>query len=195
MLPALALPPLAGRHRAGGDPRERGTRPLPRLSHQSLQADRLRAVGERGGDRGHALGVQSPLRLGRAARRGLLGRACRHGGDRRHAQLSRTRAWCVVLHPFSRVSIDLDTALAVLFRPAVRRLHRVLADRPCRRRRTNHGAVPQAHDRGRRHGRPSHHRACGTAANLSPRRRKRSAGAADARAGQAIRRYSRSRRH
>jgi ABC-type branched-subunit amino acid transport system ATPase component len=40
------------------------------------------------GHRRRALGLQPPLRLRRAARRRLLGRAHRHGGDRRHAQLS-----------------------------------------------------------------------------------------------------------
>ena len=50
----------------------------------------------------------------------------------------------VVLHPVPRVPVDLDPALAVLFRPAVRRLHRVLADRPRRRRRAVDRAVPQA---------------------------------------------------
>ena len=64
---ALALSPFAGRQRAGGDPRERAARTLHRLSNQPLQADRLRAVGDRGGDRRYAVGLQSPLRLGRAA--------------------------------------------------------------------------------------------------------------------------------
>ena len=38
-----------------------------------------------------------------------------------------------VLHPVPRISVDLDAALAVLFRAAVHRLHRVFADRPRRR--------------------------------------------------------------
>ena len=40
-----------------------------------------------------------------------------------------------VLHPVSRIPVDLDPKLAALLRPPVRRLHRVLADRPRRRRR------------------------------------------------------------
>ena len=93
--------------------------------------------------RRRAVGLQPPLRLGRAARRRLLGRADRHGGDRRHAQLPRAGARRAVLHPVPRVPVDLDAALAVLFRPPVRRLHHVLADRPRRRRAAPHRAVPQ----------------------------------------------------
>ena len=40
---------------------------------------------------GVLLGLQPPLRLGRAALRRVLGRAPRHGGHRRHAQLPRAR--------------------------------------------------------------------------------------------------------
>ena len=51
LLSALALPPLAGRQRAGSDPRERAARPLRRLSHQPVQAHRLCPVRGRGGAR------------------------------------------------------------------------------------------------------------------------------------------------
>ena len=63
-----------------------------------------------------------------------------------------------VLHPVPRVPVDLDAALAVLVRPAVRRLHRVLADRPGRRRRAADRAVPPTRGRGRGHGRPHRRR-------------------------------------
>src|SRR5215813_3765908 len=58
VLPALALPPIAGRQRVGGDPRERGARPLRRLSDQPLQADRLYALGDGGGARRDVVGLQ-----------------------------------------------------------------------------------------------------------------------------------------
>src|SRR5215471_16467944 len=102
---------------------------------------------------GLALDLQSPLRLRRAACGRLLRRACRDGGDRRHAQLSRARARRIVFHSLSRVPFDLDGTLAVLFRRLVRRLHRVLSDRPRRCRGAHHGAVPQACDRGGGNGR------------------------------------------
>src|SRR5262249_58264105 len=82
--------------------------------------------------------------------------------------LSRSRARRVVLHPLSRVPVDLDAALAVLFWSVVRGLHRVLADRFSRRCGTDHCAVPPADDRGRGNGRPANYRGCGTAAGLSP---------------------------
>ena len=72
----------------------------------------------------------------------LLGRIDRHGGDRRDAQLSRAGARRALLHPVSRVPVDLDPALAVLFRHPLRRLHHALADRPGRRRAADHRAVP-----------------------------------------------------
>ena len=50
----------------------------------------------------------------------------------------------LVLHPVPRVPVDLDAALAVLVRPPVRRLHRVLADRPRRRGRPADRAVSRA---------------------------------------------------
>ena len=65
--------------------------------------------------------------------RGVLRRAAGDGGDRRHAQLPRARARRAVLHPVPRIPLDLDAELAALLRPAVRRLHRVLADRSGRR--------------------------------------------------------------
>src|SRR5215813_4123215 len=195
VLPALALPPIAGRQRAGGDPRERGARTLRRLSHQPLQADRLRAVRDRGRHRRHTIGVQSPLCVGGAARGGVLGRAGCDGGDWGDAELSRPRPRCVVLHPLSRVPVDLDAALAVLFWSVVRRLHRILADRFSRRCRADPCAVPQADDRGRGNGRAPNHRDGGTAASLSPLQRERGARAGRARSRQAIRRHSRRRRH
>ena len=144
LLSALAISPLAGRQRAGGDPRERAARPLRGLSDQPLQARRLCAVRRRCGAGGRLVGLQSSLRLGRTAGGRLLGRAHRHGGDRRDAQLPWPRPRCPFLHPISRVPLDLDAALAVLFRPAVRRLHRVLAVRPGGRRRAADRPVPQA---------------------------------------------------
>ena len=158
LLPAVALSSFAGRQRAGGDPRERGARPLHRLSDQPLQAHRLRAVRHGGGGRRHAVGVQSSLCLGRATVGGVLGRAHRHGGDRRDAKLPRAGARRPVLHPVPRIPVDLDAALAVLVRPVVRRLHRVLADRSGRRRRGADRAVSPARGRGSGHGRPHRRR-------------------------------------
>ena len=76
-----------------------------------------------------------PLRLGRSDPHRLLGRVARHGRHRRHAQLPRPGARRRVLHHVPRVPVDLDARLAALVRPAVRRLHPLLADRPRRRRR------------------------------------------------------------
>ena len=173
-LPALALPPLAGRQRPRRDPRERAARPLSRLSDEPLQAPRLRDLGDRRRHRRRALGVQPPLRLCRAARRRLLGRAHRHGGDRRHAELPRAGARGAVLHPVPRVPVDLDPELAVLFRHPLRRLHHVLADRPRRGCAAALDAVPQG-DRGRsRDGRPH---ALGRAAAGLPHARRSCRGA------------------
>ena len=64
-----------------------------------------------------------------------------------------------VLHPVPRIPRHLHRELAVLVRPGVRRLHRVFADRPGRRRRAADRAVPQEDRRGRRDvGAP--HRSC-----------------------------------
>ena len=57
------------RQRARRDPRERAARPLSRLPDEPLQAPRLRDLGDGRRPRRRALGVQPPLRLGRAARR------------------------------------------------------------------------------------------------------------------------------
>ena len=91
-----------------------------------------------------------------------------------------------VLHPVPRVPVDLDAALAVLVRPAVRRLHRVLADRPGRRRRAADRAVPPARDRGGGDGRPHPRRGRGAAADLSPPGRERRAGPGRATASSSV---------
>ena len=116
--------------------------------------DRLRVLGDGGCDRGYAFGLQSSLCLGRAAGHRLLGRAHRHGGDRRDAKLFGAGARRRVLHSVPRVSVDLDAALAVLFRAAVHRLHRVFADRPRRRGGAAIGPVPGAGNRTGCDGRP-----------------------------------------
>ena len=48
-----------------------------------------------------------------------------------------------------RLPVERDRELAALFRPAVRRLHRVLADRSRRRRRARAAAVPESRGAGR----------------------------------------------
>ena len=75
-VPALALPSLAGRQRAGRDPRERAARALPRLRHRSLQAARLRRLGHAHGARGHPAAVQQPDDLGRARSRSRSPASC-----------------------------------------------------------------------------------------------------------------------
>ena len=59
----------------------------PTATSSSPSWSRRRVVGARR----HAVRLQPPLRLGRAALGRVLGRAARHGGDRRHAQLPRAR--------------------------------------------------------------------------------------------------------
>ena len=66
--------------------------------------------------------------------------------------VSRAGAGRAVLHPVPGIPVDLDVALAVLFRLAVHRLHRVFANRPRRRGGAPAGAVAQACYRGGRHG-------------------------------------------
>ena len=153
-LSALALPSLGGRPRAGRDPRERAARALHRLPGRSLQALRLHDVGRHHGARRRAVGLQPSLRLGRTDLGAVFRRAARDGGHRRDAFVPRAGARRAVLHPVSRVPVDLDPELAVVFRALVRRLHRVLADRSRRRRRARPGPVSQTADRGRRDGGP-----------------------------------------
>ncbi len=152
-LGALALPSLADRHRAGRDPRERAARPLPRLRHRPLQARRLHHLGGADRPRRHAAAVQQPHDLGRADLRRLFRRVAGDGGDRRHALFPRAGAGRAVLRDFPRLSLQPDAELAVLVRPALRRLHRLLADRPRRRRRAPAATFPQAAGGGRRDGR------------------------------------------
>ena len=66
-----------------------------------------------------------------------------------------------VLHPVPRVPVDLDAELAAVLRPAVRRLHRVLADRPGRRLAAADRALRRSGDRSRGDGgRARSSRAC-----------------------------------
>ena len=95
-----------------------------------------------------------------------------------------------VLHPVPRISVDLDAALAVLVRPAVRRLHRVLADRPGRRRRAVDRAVSPARRSRRRQWRAARYREVRRCRrSFAARRRTRSAGAGRRGPGQAFRRH------
>ena len=190
---AVALPSLAGRQRAGRDPRERAARALRRLSDRPLQAVRLHGLGDHHGARRHALGLQSSLRVGRSDLGAVLGRTAGDGGDRRHALLPRACARRIVLHSVSRIPVDLDAELAVVLRPAVRRLHRVLADRPRRRRRAPVCAVPQARDRSRRDGGPRRSRKARRCRPCSRPQAGRRSGADRARACQELRRHPRGR--
>ena len=130
---ARALSSLGDRHRARRHPRERAARAVHRLCDQPLQADRLRRVGGADRLRRRAVRVPSSLRVGRPDVGVVLGRVARHGDHRRHAQPARSRARRAVLHPVPRVSVDLDAELVAVLRTAVRRLHRLLADRTGRR--------------------------------------------------------------
>ena len=143
-LSALALSSLAGRARAGRDPRERAARALHRLPGQPLQALRLRDLG------GHHR--RSPARcslfnnrydLGRPDLGRLLGRAARDG--RRSAACARSsgpRSARCSSSSFATILSSFTDELAALLRPVVRRLHRVLADGPRRRRRAR--AAPRS---------------------------------------------------
>ena len=83
--------------------------------------------------------------------------------------------------------------LAAVLRPAVRRLHRVLADRPRRRRRARARAVPQARDRSRRDGGPRDLAGCAAARRARRPQGRRRPGADRARACQKLRRHPRGR--
>ena len=149
---ARALSSLGDRHRAGGHPRKRAARAVHRLRDQPLQADRLRRVGGADRMRRRAVRVPSSLRVGRPDVDRVLGRVARHGPDRRHAQPARSRAGRAVLHPVPGIPVDLDAELAAVFRAAVRRLHRLLAERIGRRVATADRAVPAQGGRGGRDG-------------------------------------------
>ena len=139
----VALSQFDRRHRAGGDPRERAARALSRLSDQSLQARRVRAVRRHYRACRHTLALPEPHDLSRSDLGVILRRFAGDGRDRRHAQLSGAGARRAVLYPVPRIPRHLHRELAVLVRPGVRRFHRVFADRPGRRRRAADRAVPQ----------------------------------------------------
>jgi hypothetical protein len=151
---ALALPPLAARHGARRDPGERAAGALRRLPDRPRQAGRLRRLG--GSDRPgrHAARLQQPHDLGRADLGGVLRRIAGDGDHRRHALVRRAGARRALLRHLPRLALACHRELAALLRPAFRRLHRLLADRPGRAVRAGDGALAQAPGRRRGDGRP-----------------------------------------
>ncbi len=138
-LRAVALPPLAAGHacwwrsaRTSSARASSATRPIA----YKLAAFVVSADAHRPGR--HAAAVQQPHDLGRADLGGVLRRAAGDGDHRRHALVPRPGARRAVLRHLPRLPVARHRELAALLRPAVRRLHRVLADRagrPLRARR------------------------------------------------------------
>ncbi len=161
--------------RAGRDPRERAARALPRLRHRPLQADRLRRCRRR------SPGLPASLLLFNnrmtsaepisVAFSGELLAMVVIGGMRSFLGPALGALFFVIFRDYLSST---HRKLAVRLRPAVRRLHRVLAARACRRVRAGDGAVPQD-GRGRcRHGGAPHRRRA-AAGIPAPSRRTRTA--------------------
>ncbi len=130
---AGALSRVTDRQRAARDSRKRAARAIHRLCDAALQADRLCAIGDADRFCRCAVRISPSLRLGRSDVDLVLRRVAGHGHHRRHAKPARPGARRALLHPVSRIPVDLDAELAAFFRPVVRRLRRFLADRPGRR--------------------------------------------------------------
>ena len=152
-LRAFPVPYVAGRHRAARDSRERAAGPVHRIRDAALQAGRLRDFGNAYGIRGRAVRIPSSFRVGGPHSDLVFGRVAGDGDHRRHAQPARAGARRAVLHPVPRIPVDLDAELAAVLRPALRRLHRVFADRAHRRLAAADGAAARASCRSGRDGR------------------------------------------